>query len=148
MISVNSKGTASKIPAQKTYRAGGKVKISAKGKLWVKIIGIFFLFLLGVHIGNDQGVKSGQNSIPATVQAQLNWCNAHSKTPCHAEYMSHTPATPGAAASKSDKGPAGWDVVADSGDTVTDFNDGFATSKQDDCQQGFKAACDWAKGKK
>ena len=28
--------------------------------------------------------------------------------------------------------------------TVVDpFNDGFATSKQDDCQQGFKPACDW-----
>ncbi|MFF1450200.1 hypothetical protein ACFVYF_18975 [Streptomyces sp. NPDC058274] len=26
---------------------------------------------------------------------------------------------------------------------VSDFNDGFATSKQDDCQQGFKPACKW-----
>lgn len=26
---------------------------------------------------------------------------------------------------------------------VTDFNDGFSDSKKDDCQQGFKIACDW-----
>ena len=31
--------------------------------------------------------------------------------------------------------------------TVQSFNDGFATSKQDDCQQGFEKACDWLKGK-
>ena len=29
--------------------------------------------------------------------------------------------------------------------TVSDFNDGFATSKQDDCQQGFQPACEWLK---
>jgi hypothetical protein len=28
-------------------------------------------------------------------------------------------------------------------DRVAVFNDGFADSKQDDCQQGFQAACDW-----
>jgi hypothetical protein len=27
--------------------------------------------------------------------------------------------------------------------TVSKFNDGFATSKQDDCEQGFQPACDW-----
>ncbi|WP_327068746.1 hypothetical protein [Kitasatospora sp. NBC_01302] len=27
--------------------------------------------------------------------------------------------------------------------TVTDFNDGFADSKHDDCEQGFAAACQW-----
>lgn len=27
--------------------------------------------------------------------------------------------------------------------TVASFNDGFATSKQDDCQQGFRQACQW-----
>lgn len=27
--------------------------------------------------------------------------------------------------------------------TVQSFNDGFATSKQDDCQQGFRTACHW-----
>lgn len=27
--------------------------------------------------------------------------------------------------------------------TVSSFNDGFRTSKQDDCQQGFQAACEW-----
>jgi hypothetical protein len=26
---------------------------------------------------------------------------------------------------------------------VTHFNDGFATAKQDDCEQGFKPACEW-----
>jgi uncharacterized membrane protein len=26
---------------------------------------------------------------------------------------------------------------------VTHFNDGFMDAKQDDCDQGFKAACDW-----
>ncbi|MFF3793763.1 hypothetical protein ACFYXW_27580 [Streptomyces sp. NPDC001981] len=26
--------------------------------------------------------------------------------------------------------------------TVT-FNDGFADAKQDDCEQGFEAACEW-----
>jgi hypothetical protein len=29
--------------------------------------------------------------------------------------------------------------------TVSDFNDGFATSKQDDCQQGYQPACEWLK---
>lgn len=29
--------------------------------------------------------------------------------------------------------------------TVSSFNDGFATSKQDDCSQGFTAACEWLK---
>lgn len=28
---------------------------------------------------------------------------------------------------------------------VSDYNDGFATSKQDDCQQGFQPACEWLK---
>lgn len=28
-------------------------------------------------------------------------------------------------------------------DQVTSFNDGFADSKKDDCDQGFKAACAW-----
>jgi hypothetical protein len=28
-------------------------------------------------------------------------------------------------------------------DKVATFNDGFADSKQDDCQQGFQKACDW-----
>lgn len=27
--------------------------------------------------------------------------------------------------------------------SVETFNDGFSTSKQDDCQQGFHAACEW-----
>lgn len=27
--------------------------------------------------------------------------------------------------------------------SVSSFNDGWATSKQDDCQQGFTAACTW-----
>lgn len=27
--------------------------------------------------------------------------------------------------------------------TVSTFNDGFATGKQDDCQQGFAPACTW-----
>ncbi|MFF3416787.1 hypothetical protein ACFYW9_19120 [Streptomyces sp. NPDC002698] len=26
---------------------------------------------------------------------------------------------------------------------VSSFNDGFADSKQDDCDQGFQPACDW-----
>jgi uncharacterized membrane protein len=26
---------------------------------------------------------------------------------------------------------------------VSTYNDGFATSKQDDCDQGFKPACAW-----
>ncbi|MEU6765935.1 hypothetical protein ABZ916_25895 [Streptomyces sp. NPDC046853] len=26
---------------------------------------------------------------------------------------------------------------------VTSFNEGFADSKQDDCDQGFKPACNW-----
>jgi hypothetical protein len=26
---------------------------------------------------------------------------------------------------------------------VTHFNDGFRDAKQDDCEQGFKPACDW-----
>src|ERR1700744_1032380 len=30
--------------------------------------------------------------------------------------------------------------------TVSDFNDGFATSKQDDCQRGSAYACQWLKG--
>lgn len=29
--------------------------------------------------------------------------------------------------------------------SVSAFNDGFATSKQDDCQQGFAPACAWLK---
>lgn len=29
--------------------------------------------------------------------------------------------------------------------TVSNYNDGFATSKQDDCEQGFAAACAWLK---
>lgn len=28
---------------------------------------------------------------------------------------------------------------------VSSFNDGFSTSKQDDCEQGFIPACDWLK---
>ena len=28
---------------------------------------------------------------------------------------------------------------------VADYNDGFGTSKQDDCQQGFAPACQWLK---
>lgn len=27
--------------------------------------------------------------------------------------------------------------------SVTSFNDGFADSKQDDCEQGFAPACEW-----
>ena len=151
MIAVNSKGTANKIPAQKsasaTYKTRGKLKITASGKLWAKIIGVFVLFLIGVGMGHSQGLKDGQGQIPATVQAQLSWCQAHSGTPCHAEYVTHTPATPGAAAKVGDTGPAGWDVIADSDKTVTDFNDGFQDSKRDDCQQGSKFACDWLKSK-
>ena len=29
--------------------------------------------------------------------------------------------------------------------TVSSFNDGFVTSKQDDCQQGDAKACEWVK---
>lgn len=32
------------------------------------------------------------------------------------------------------------------GNSVDTWNDGFATSKQDDCQQGFQLACEWLKG--
>ncbi|MEV3860684.1 hypothetical protein AB0J38_41045 [Streptomyces sp. NPDC050095] len=28
---------------------------------------------------------------------------------------------------------------------VAQFNEGFADSKQDDCDQGFQPACDWLK---
>ncbi|NEB42571.1 hypothetical protein [Streptomyces sp. SID14515] len=28
-------------------------------------------------------------------------------------------------------------------DEVTEFNDGFTASKEDDCDQGFQPACDW-----
>ncbi len=31
--------------------------------------------------------------------------------------------------------------------TVATFNDGYAASKQDDCQQGFQAACAWIAGR-
>lgn len=31
--------------------------------------------------------------------------------------------------------------------TVKDFNEGFADSKQDDCQQGFAPACAWLEAK-
>lgn len=31
--------------------------------------------------------------------------------------------------------PPAWQVAT--------FNDGFADGKQDDCEQGFKAACEW-----
>jgi hypothetical protein len=31
--------------------------------------------------------------------------------------------------------PPAWQVAT--------FNDGFADAKQDDCEQGFKAACEW-----
>lgn len=31
---------------------------------------------------------------------------------------------------------------------VADFNDGFSTAKQDDCQQGDTNACTWLKGTK
>ena len=34
---------------------------------------------------------------------------------------------------------------ASSTSTVSTYNDGFATSKQDDCQQGFQSACAWLK---
>jgi hypothetical protein len=35
-------------------------------------------------------------------------------------------------------------LVSDRPDgTVTDYNDGFATSKQDDCRQGSQYACQW-----
>ncbi|MFI0553460.1 hypothetical protein [Streptomyces scabiei] len=27
--------------------------------------------------------------------------------------------------------------------SVSQFNQGFADSKQDDCEQGFQPACDW-----
>lgn len=36
--------------------------------------------------------------------------------------------------------------IVNTTDQVTSFNDGFADSKRDDCQQGFKAACDWLQG--
>lgn len=34
-------------------------------------------------------------------------------------------------------------TVVQTADDVASYNDGFATSKQDDCEQGFQAACDW-----
>jgi hypothetical protein len=146
MIAVSSSGTANRIPTQRTSGKVG-VGLNKRGKLWAKIIGVFVIFLVGVGIGHSQGVKDGQGQIPATVQAQLVWCQAHSKTPCHAEYVLHTPSKPGAAAKVGDTGPAGWDVIADGDATVADFNDGFATSKQDDCQQGDAKACAWLKVK-
>lgn len=36
---------------------------------------------------------------------------------------------------------------SDSKSIVVSFNNGFSDSKQDDCQQGFQAACAWLKGK-
>lgn len=38
-------------------------------------------------------------------------------------------------------------VVHTVSDNVSSFNDGFADSKADDCQQGFTAACQWANAK-
>lgn len=31
---------------------------------------------------------------------------------------------------------------------VSSFNDGWATSKQDDCEQGFQQACAWLRENK
>lgn len=39
----------------------------------------------------------------------------------------------------------GAPAPAASTSTVSTFNDGFSTSKQDDCQQGFATACAWLK---
>ncbi|PPT14825.1 hypothetical protein [Streptomyces cinnamoneus] len=37
----------------------------------------------------------------------------------------------------------GYDARHHAHATVTDFNDGFADSKRDDCEHGFAAACQW-----
>ncbi|MFG3223278.1 hypothetical protein ACGF07_00650 [Kitasatospora sp. NPDC048194] len=37
----------------------------------------------------------------------------------------------------------GYDARHQAHAAVTDFNDGFADSKRDDCEQGFVPACQW-----
>ena len=146
MIAVGSNGSAQRIPTQRAQNNRGPVRLNKRGKLWLKIVGIGLIFVAGIVLGNKSALDSPEgHRPPATVLAQLNWAESHSKTTCHAEYMVHTPAVPGAAASKADNGPEGWDVICGSDKTVTDFNDGFTESKVDDCQQGDAKACAWLK---
>jgi hypothetical protein len=87
------------------------------------------IFLIGATVGIYKGItENSAPELPATVQAQLHTAQANSKTPCWAEF--------------NDQEPNHFEVLC-GGNTVTDFNDGFADSKKDDCDQGFQKACDW-----
>lgn len=93
------------------------------------------IFLIGATVGIYKGItESGAPQLPSHTQQILNDAQAHSKTPCWAEW--------------NPKVEDNFEVIcgankADS--TVADYNDGFATSKQDDCDQGFQAACEWVR---
>lgn len=45
------------------------------------------------------------------------------------------------------QGATGHKIIPSHTDTVKDFNEGFADSKQDDCEQGFAPACAWLEAK-
>lgn len=61
-------------------------KITPAGKLWAKIIGVVLLFLIGVGMGHNQGLKDAGHTPDSTTVAVLHYAESHSKTPCWAEW--------------------------------------------------------------
>jgi hypothetical protein len=90
MIAVNSKGTANKIPTQKstsqTYSAKRKFKFTAGGKIWAKIIGIMLIFLVGVGMGHSQGIKDAGHTPDPTTMGILHYAQSMGAKGCRAEW--------------------------------------------------------------
>lgn len=101
-------------------------------------------FLIGATVGIAKGVTGDTNRGPSAHTLDLlRKTSASSKTPCWAEW-NEIQATMAAGGMKGDDGAPldGFEVICGA-NQVTQYNDGFAESKHDDCEQGFKAACTW-----
>jgi len=109
-----------------------KRKISPKKVLMWSLAGpvaIFALFIMiALGVGFAQAIGSNHSPNQITIEKTnsmyddcVTFANARGYSSDICESLTHT-----------DK-------------TVSSFNDGFVTSKQDDCQQGDAKACEWVK---
>lgn len=95
---------------------------------------------IAIVIGSVEGIAGSASSAPAVVHTGDAYrdCLTLAQTDSYAPEVCE-PLNPDSKVAKA--------AMNTDASTVAAFNDGFGTSKQDDCDQGFAKACDWLKGK-
>lgn len=128
------------IPPRRTEPIKGRRRMPTPLKIIAWVFGTIILLpiAIAIVIGSVEGIAGNTSSAPAAVQAgdPYHDCLTLADRDRFAPEVCE-PLNPDAKVAKA--------ATDTSLQGVANFNDGFATSKQDDCDQGFAPACTWLK---